>query len=79
MEKNRILTLTRGALILLFFYVAGGKLFDFIGFRSELSLQVFPVAFQPALLIGIPASEFLAVALLALPGTRYMVSAYLLH
>ena len=70
MEKDRILALTRGALILLFFYVAGSKLYDFNGFRSQLSLQVFPAAFQPALLIGIPASEFLAVALLASPGTR---------
>lgn len=70
MEKNRILALTRGALILLFFYVAGSKLYDLSGFRSELSLQVFPVAFQPALLIGIPASELLAVVLLTIPGTR---------
>jgi hypothetical protein len=70
MEKNRILAITRGALILLFFYVAGSKLYDFSGFRSELSLQVFPIAFQPVLLIGIPASEFLAVALLAFPGTK---------
>ncbi|MBT2563752.1 hypothetical protein J7E50_05405 [Pedobacter sp. ISL-68] len=70
MENRVILNVAGAALIVLFVYTAGSKLYELDRFRAELGRQVFPQLFLPALLIGIPLSELLVVALLAFPSTR---------
>jgi len=70
MEQARFLEFVRGLLILLFFYTAASKLYNFEGFKLELGRQVFPTEWQAVLSIGIPASEIIVVLLLSFPLSR---------
>lgn len=72
MNINPFIILVAGLLIILWVYAAFSKLFNLKKFKRAMRIQVFPKWISNILIVAVPLSEIITIALLLVPHTRLL-------